>query len=59
MEEDEDVTFSDYEIEDLFASTIQEAKTVRGNPHLRSEALDQSKYFIGFFLLFRIWLWNI
>lgn len=54
MEEDEDVTFSDYEIEDLFASTMHEVKTVRGNPHLRSEALDQSRYFVGVYLLFRI-----
>lgn len=48
MEEDEDVTFSDYEIEDLFTSSVQEVKNMRGNPNVRNEALDQSKYWVVF-----------
>ena len=42
MEEDEDVSFSDYEIEDLFAATPYESKGVRGNMNAKNEALDQS-----------------
>lgn len=48
MEEDEDVSFSDYEIEDLFNTTPTESKGVRGNMNAKNDALDQSNESIGF-----------
>ena len=47
MEEDEDVSFSDYEIEDLFNTAPAESKGVRGNMNAKNDALDQSNKLIG------------
>ena len=47
MEEDEDVSFSDYEIEDLFNTAPVESKGVRGNMNAKNDALDQSNKLIG------------
>lgn len=47
MEEDEDVSFSDYEIEDLFNTAPAESKGVRGNMNAKNDAPDQSNKLIG------------
>ena len=42
MDSEDEVEFSDYEIEDLFKSNIQETKGWKEESNLKNEALDES-----------------
>ena len=44
MESEDEVEFSDYEIEDLFKSNISDFNKGRPDQNSRNEALDESKF---------------
>lgn len=56
MEEDEDVSFSDFEIEDLMTPVANESKGGRGLMNARNEALDASMHAAWICSRCRIWI---